>query len=909
LHYPSASQYRFKDGFYSRVTTTTDQQRIEGSQAIDTGSLRTSAKTGPLNVLAIHEMLPHPDRHGADLQWVQMLQELRAQGHTVTHIARSGVNRERYGPPLEALGIRVLTPDAERLRFLGFDFPATWTLERVLKENNFDLAILFHWFWNGISIPEHYMEDIRRFSPDTFVAVLTDDQQGLRELQLANLTHYWADYERSQDFASREMEVYGRADVLLTISEDDRRAFLRANPDLRTGPMPMIASNGPEGLPFHLRADVLFLANFDNPANRDAIDWMLSEIWPPIRRLMPAVQLVLVGNSLPPQLGLNQPGVCRVGYVADLSETFGACRIAASPVRFGTGIKTKNLLALAHGVPLVTTTVGADGLNLRDGHTALIANSAQEFSTAIVKAYGDESLWDKLSREGRGLITRNFSQERMSEAVCCVVEQARALRPKPFQPFFQWSYRIVENRFPEVLTGEPATRRNDVRIARYLVLAEDFLQEGRPADALAQLRHIISMMKGRIPANGPHLRAVELLSRAYRALSESSKALDYQNRSNRHIWTKTDSNRSLAKSNTSKVSAANIHPPAFSVIIPTYNRQATLRACLEALNRQTLPPIDFEVIVVDDGSTDSTEVFCRSYQSPFVFRYMRQLNAGAGAARRRAAQHARGDFLLFLNDDSIACPDLLAIHRSGHENSSQERVAILGNFQFPARASDHALTRFLSTSPFFFPQTTLKPGKYWEYTYFVTCNLSVVREAVLAVGSFDPQFRVAEDSDLGLRLGRKGFCVTYVPEACAVHHHLPFTVRDLIHRAEAYGQTHLALLRKHPSLLGDGRSFFGMLDETAAETWRKLTNTRETEIDATVKQLERIDSLDFTPFLTMTTGERTAAEEIEKLFRRAVPDVYWYYFFSSLLDTWNQEAVHPSMRALQSAVDFEEAYI
>src|SRR6202789_4383221 len=221
--------------------------------------LRTSPKTGRLNILAIHEMLPHPDRHGADLQWMQILQELRAQGRSITHIARSGVNRERYAPPLEALGIRVLTPDAERLRFLGFEFPVTWTLEQLLKETKFDLAILFHWFWNGISIPEHYLEDIRRFSPDTFIAVLTDDQQGLREMQLANLTRYWADRERSHDFASREMEVYRRADVVLTISEDDRGAFLRAEPNLRTGAMPMIATASPEGLPFQSRSDVLFL--------------------------------------------------------------------------------------------------------------------------------------------------------------------------------------------------------------------------------------------------------------------------------------------------------------------------------------------------------------------------------------------------------------------------------------------------------------------------------------------------------------------------------------------------------------------------------------------------------------------------------------------------------------------------
>lgn len=198
----------------------------------------THAQTGPLNVLAIHEMLPHPDRHGADLQWVQMLEEFRAQGHQITHIARSGVNRAHYAPPLEALGIKVLTPDAERLHFLGFDLASDWSLEDLLTTNNFDLAILFHWFWNGISIPEHYLEDIRRLSPDTFIAVLTDDQQGLRELQAAKLANYWADFERSHNFSAREMEVYRRADVVLTISEDDRRAFLRTDPTLRTGPMP-----------------------------------------------------------------------------------------------------------------------------------------------------------------------------------------------------------------------------------------------------------------------------------------------------------------------------------------------------------------------------------------------------------------------------------------------------------------------------------------------------------------------------------------------------------------------------------------------------------------------------------------------------------------------------------------------
>src|SRR6202041_1115476 len=177
------------------------------------------------------------------------------------------------------------------------------------------------------------------------------------------------------DFAIREMEVYRRGGVGVTILGDDPPGVFRGEPQLGAGGRPLIVAAGPEGLSFPSRADVLFLANFDNPANRDAVDWMLADIWPRVRKALPSVNLALVGNNLPAKLGLNQQGVRRIGYVADLTPIFSAARVAASPVRFGTGIKTKNLLALAHGVPLVTTTVGADGLNLRDGCSALIADS------------------------------------------------------------------------------------------------------------------------------------------------------------------------------------------------------------------------------------------------------------------------------------------------------------------------------------------------------------------------------------------------------------------------------------------------------------------------------------------------------------------------------------------------------
>ena len=649
----------------------------------------------------------------------------------------------------------------------------------------------------------------------------------------------------------------------------------------------MIATIGSEGGTFPERSGMLFLANFDNPANRDASDWMLAEMWPRIRAQIPTAKLALVGNNLPADLGAGEKGVLRVGYVADLDPVFAKCRVALSPVRFGTGIKTKNLSALAHGVPLVTTTVGADGMALRHNETALIADTPQEFAGAAARIYGNETLWERIARQGREHILEYFSEQRMREVVRVLIEHARHMKPKAYEPDFAWPYQLVEKRFPEVASGEPATQRLFMRMARYVSLAEEFLEQREPARALQQLRYIFSHVRGRVPASGLYLRAVQLMSRGYGELDEDEKAAEYARRIDRALSNGHFGARPVveAKNGRKAHAATDVNAPLFSVIIPTYNRQTVLQECLDALARQTMRPDMFEVIVVDDGSTDEMEQFCRNFRPDYSFQYLRQLNAGAGAARRRGVQQARGEYLLLFNDDTIAAPDLLAEHWNAHRNRQDARQCVLGDFRFPAAAQQRALTRFLTQSSFFFPQVTLRAGVYWEYTYVVTCNLSVKRDAVLAAGSFDARFRVAEDSDLGLRLSRKGFCVRYVPEAQAIHQHLPFTIPDLLQRAAAYGANQLAFLRKHPALLGGGQTFFEMLDEEAAEKWRLLVSRRKQEIEQLAAALTRIDSVDFAPFLAMKKDHGTVADEITKLCQRAVPDIYWYYYFLALLRT------------------------
>ena len=100
-----------------------------------------------------------------------------------------------------------------------------------------------------------------------------------------------------------------------------------------------------------------------------------------------------------------------------------------------------------------------------------------------------------------------------------------------------------------------------------------------------------------------------------------------------------------------------------------------------------------------------------------------------------------------------------------------------------------------------------------------------------------------------------------------------------------------------------------MLDNAAADKWRALVDARKQETESLTATLARMDSVNFAPFFTMKKGDGTVADEITKLCQRAVPDVYWYYYFSGLLSTWEAESVHPSKDSLRAAVVRGEAYI
>lgn len=252
-----------------------------------------------------------------------------------------------------------------------------------------------------------------------------------------------------------------------------------------------------------------------------------------------------------------------------------------------------------------------------------------------------------------------------------------------------------------------------------------------------------------------------------------------------------------------------------SVVIPTYNRYATLLRCLDALDRQTLERARYEVLVVDDGSTDDTATM---QSKPGVTLLHQPHNAGPAAARNAGIRAARGRYILFLGDDTLARPTLLAGHLAAHAANADEWIAVLGYTPWDERAEITPLMRDLFNGRVFqqFRYHAIEDADAVPFGFFYTCNLSLSRAFLLTHGLFDESFRSAygEDTELGYRLHRQGMRLVFRRELVVDHEH-PTSYRSARRRATLAGQVAWLTAHKHPELADLSFARYGLKSRLA----------------------------------------------------------------------------------------------
>ena len=224
-------------------------------------------------------------------------------------------------------------------------------------------------------------------------------------------------------------------------------------------------------------------------------------------------------------------------------------------------------------------------------------------------------------------------------------------------------------------------------------------------------------------------------------------------------------------------------PLIFSIVIPTYRRPAQLRDCLAALTRLEYPRVQFEVIVVDDGSGDPPSDLVASFLDRLEITLTSQTHGGPGAARNTGAQSARGRYLALTDDDCLVTPHWLSVLQARLQDMPQALVGGRTINAYPENLYSAVSQR-------------LTDGLYAYYDchprslrFFTSNNLAVARSMFLEVGGFDPTFPMAagEDREFCARWVRHGYRL--ISEACAVIHHRHWlTLRSFWKQQFGYGR-------------------------------------------------------------------------------------------------------------------------
>ena len=222
-----------------------------------------------------------------------------------------------------------------------------------------------------------------------------------------------------------ELDNYGASSLLLALSPSDLGVLRSFVPNVPAELSQVGTKVRNAGRKFAGDA-VLFVGNFNHYPNADGFRWVAGEVWPIVHRLAPDLRLKLAGPNCPePSPAEAAMGIESLGFVDDLDALFDSVAVSITPYRFGGGIKIKTLEALASGCPVVTTSIGAEGLDLVNGREALIADDAEQYARHIVAMCRDLTRAEAIGEQGRMHARNSFSYEAKRERLLEIISEIK----------------------------------------------------------------------------------------------------------------------------------------------------------------------------------------------------------------------------------------------------------------------------------------------------------------------------------------------------------------------------------------------------------------------------------------------------------------------------------------------------
>ncbi len=365
-------------------------------------------------LLFVDYEVPHYDLYAGSRTNFMYLEMLAGMGLEVKFLPGDFRRVEPYSSELNELGIETL--DGEWYR-------ENW--KSWISENADDIEYVF---FHKPGPASEFLPTIKRCTKAAII-YQCHDLHYLRLRRKAEVENDEAIFKEAKLYEKKEDYIFANSDVLLTFSELEEKLIKTKFPYKKVFTVPLFfySELSEPDQDFSKRHDLLYVGSCSHAPNHDAITWFCKEVFPIIQEQNPEIALNVVGSDPPEDIQeLNSDSIRILGRVSEdeLQSLYASVRMMVVPLRFGAGVKGKIIEALSYGLPLVSTTIGLEGIKGID--QLLTAQDLPEgFASDVTCLYWDHERLQEQSRRGSEFVEVNFTVQKTAELMTSILAVAK----------------------------------------------------------------------------------------------------------------------------------------------------------------------------------------------------------------------------------------------------------------------------------------------------------------------------------------------------------------------------------------------------------------------------------------------------------------------------------------------------
>jgi glycosyltransferase involved in cell wall biosynthesis len=359
-----------------------------------------------MNLLFIASYYPMADRNSGDFRFSQIIRMCTEECKVFFLVLNEPAQ-------IDAVGKYALQNYKEAMANIGITVLNGGT-RQALTYAVYD-AVIFEWHFTAKTLAK----DVRLLQPQARLLIDSVDIVFNRYQAKARLTADAADILNAEQTKTTELAIYKASDLVITVSDADADILHNELPDTPTysisniHPLPPLRSS-----PSIVSKQLIFIGSFTHEPNIDAIIYFCSEILPLIQQRQADVSVCVVGNAPTEEiLALASDNIKVLGYVPETTPYLESSMISIAPLRFGGGVKGKIGEAMSYGLPIVTTSIGAEGFGITPGKHLLVCDDAQSFAEAVIQLIDDEAYRIQIGHAARTFIIDHYSDKVSRERV------------------------------------------------------------------------------------------------------------------------------------------------------------------------------------------------------------------------------------------------------------------------------------------------------------------------------------------------------------------------------------------------------------------------------------------------------------------------------------------------------------